>query len=80
MTVLGFAFYILLWWMAFFTVLPLGVRNLDEAGVESVPGVERGAPAAPSLMRKALIAAAIAAIVWIVLFVLWKTGVLNYRR
>ncbi|MEY2927640.1 MAG: hypothetical protein RL367_2117 [Pseudomonadota bacterium] len=39
------AIYILFWTMAAFVVLPFGVRNLHEAGVEPVAGQDRGAPA-----------------------------------
>lgn len=62
------AIYIILWWMALFVVLPIGVRNLDEAG-EAVPGHEAGAPAAPDLKRKALWAAGLAAVFWVVTMV-----------
>lgn len=49
----AFGIYVICWWMALFMVLPIGVRNLDEAGV-SPDGSERGAPAEP-LLRKKLI-------------------------
>lgn len=66
---LGVAIYVIVWWLAFFTMLPLGAKSLHEAGEEVAPGVERGAPQTPGLKRKAALAAAIAAIVW--LFIAW---------
>lgn len=39
------AIYILFWTISAFVVMPLGVRNLHEAGAEPVPGQDRGAPA-----------------------------------
>jgi predicted secreted protein len=75
--VLGLACYIILWWMAFFVMLPIGVRNLDEAGVEG-RGHERGAPEKPDLKRKAVWAAGLAAILWILLVVTWYF--VYYRR
>ncbi len=39
------AIYILFWTLSAFVVLPFGVRNLHEAGMEPVPGQDRGAPA-----------------------------------
>ncbi|MGE3142521.1 MAG: DUF1467 family protein [Hyphomonadaceae bacterium] len=79
MNLLGVAFYLITWWMAFFLLLPIGVRNLDEAGVESARGADRGAPAQPRLVRKALWAAAIAAVVWIIGFTLMATGLFDIR-
>jgi predicted secreted protein len=62
---LGIAIYLILWWLAFFLVLPIGVRNLDEAGEETPAGVERAAPARPKLWLKALWAAGLAAVLWL---------------
>lgn len=45
--------FTLVWWMVFFTMLPVGVRGQHEAN-EVVPGSEPGAPVVPDLKRKAL--------------------------
>jgi len=70
---LGLAIYVILWWLAFFTMLPMGAQSLHEADEASVPGVERGAPKSHRLVLKALIATGIAALVW--LFVAWAISV-----
>jgi predicted secreted protein len=70
---LGIAIYVILWWLAFFTMLPLGAQSLHEADEQAAPGVERGAPRAHRLRLKALLAAAIAAIAW--LGVAWAISV-----
>ena len=70
---LGLAIYVILWWLAFFTMLPLGAQSLHEAGEDAVPGVERGAPKSHRLGLKAALASAIAAIVW--LGVAWAISV-----
>lgn len=70
---LGLAIYAILWWLAFFTMLPMGAQSLHEADEVSVPGVERGAPKSHRLGLKALLATAIAALVW--LFVAWAISV-----
>ncbi len=70
---LGVAIYVILWWLAFFTMLPMGAQSLHEADEASVPGVERGAPKSHRLGLKAVIATGIAALVW--LFVAWAISV-----
>lgn len=70
---LGVAIYVILWWLAFFTMLPMGAQSLHEADEEAVPGVERGAPKSHGLRTKALLATAIAALVWLV--VAWAISV-----
>lgn len=62
---LGIAIFLILWWLAFFTMLPMGAQSLHEADEESVPGVERGAPKSHGLGKKALWATGIAAVVWL---------------
>jgi predicted secreted protein len=61
------AIYFILWWLCFFVMLPVGVRNLDEAGVTDARGHDRGAPVAPNLRQKALWAAGLALVVWAIL-------------
>lgn len=70
---LGIAIYLILWWLAFFTMLPLGAQSLHEADEAAVPGVERGAPKAHKLGLKALLASGIAAVLWLV--VAWAISV-----
>jgi len=61
------------WWIAFFALLPFGIRSQLEEG-RVVPGTDPSAPTAPKLRRKAIWAFVIALIVWAVLF-----GVIEYR-
>ncbi len=62
---LAIAIYLILWWLAFFTLLPVGAQSLHEADEAAVPGVERGAPKSHNLGMKALAAAVIAAVLWL---------------
>ena len=55
------------WWLAFFALLPVGVRSQLEEG-HVVPGTEPSAPTSPRLARKAIWALAIAIAVWACLF------------
>ncbi|MBL9097477.1 MAG: DUF1467 family protein [Alphaproteobacteria bacterium] len=55
------------WWLAFFMMLPIGVRSQLEDGAV-VPGTEPSAPTAPKLWKKALWALGLALAGWAVLF------------
>lgn len=55
------------WWLAFFAMLPFGVRSQLEDG-EVVPGSERSAPTTPNLRKKAIWAFVIALIAWGLLY------------
>ena len=53
----------LFWWLAFFTLLPIGVKSQLEHG-EVVPGTVESAPVTHNLVWKALGALVIALILW----------------
>jgi predicted secreted protein len=54
--------YFICWWLAFFIVLPIGVRIPEESALE--PGMADSAPIAPFLWRKALGATILSAIIF----------------
>lgn len=70
---LGIAIYVILWWLSFFTMLPMGARSAHEDGEQYVRGAEHGAPKAHNLRLKAGLATAISAVLW--LFVAWAVSV-----
>lgn len=63
--IMSVAIYVILWWLAFFTMLPMGAQSLHEADEQATPGVDRGAPRSHRIGLKALLAAGIAAVLWL---------------
>ena len=72
----GLMVFFVIWWTVIFAVLPLGVRR----GEDNVAGAERGAPAKPDLLRKALITTAITAVLWALWYVTWMLDVFSFRN
>ena len=62
---LGIAIFVILWWLAFFVLLPMGAHSAHEQGEKYVPGAEHGAPKVHNLRLKAAIATGIAAVLWL---------------
>lgn len=58
----GIMVYVILWWLIWFTLLPIGVRMPDRVEV----GHADSAPANPRLWLKAAIASLIAGVLWFV--------------
>ncbi len=72
----GIVLYAVFWFMSLFMILPLFIRNQEEAG-EVVPGTSAGAPDEP-LMKKKLIWTTIAAtIIWVIAFVVIESQVIT---
>jgi predicted secreted protein len=68
--ILTSAVFIICWWLCFFCLLPVGVKNLDEAGEAPSFGQERAAPARADLKKKAVWAAGLAVVLTAVIWVL----------
>ena len=60
------AVYLVIWWICFFVILPIGVRTQDE-DEETILGTVGSAPSRPMLVRKALATTVVAAIVLAIL-------------
>ncbi|HLV83785.1 MAG TPA: DUF1467 family protein [Devosia sp.] len=56
------AVFFVLWWISFVAVLPIGNKSFHEAGEEVVAGSDPGAPIAPRLLFKVLMATGLAAV------------------
>jgi predicted secreted protein len=73
--VTGIVVYVLIWWVVLFAVLPLWVtpRAPDE------PGYGTGAPHQPYMWRKVALTSAVAAIVWVGVYILVKEPWISFR-
>ena len=71
---ISLAAFFTIWWIVLFAVLPFGVRNAAEAGVDAPRGADPGAPLATHLGKKALWTTGIAALCFAALdaFVYWQ--------
>lgn len=70
----GMVVYLLLWWLTLFAVLPWG--NDPETRPET--GHAPSAPAVPRLRLKFLITTGIAAMIWIVVYILIKIEIIDF--
>ena len=75
----GLASYLILWWLALFLVLPIGVRGQAEEGTVEA-GTEPGAPVTSNIAKKALWATVLAAVLFVVLYHIIYGGWLTWER
>ena len=71
----GIVAYVVIWWVVIFAVLPVGIRPTEEGDI----GHAAGAPANPRLWFKAGVTTAVAAVLWVGLFLLVKSDLLSFR-
>ena len=72
--------YVLIWWVIFFSVLPLGIQSNKKKFKERIDGMDPGAPINPRIGKKFLITTIITSIIFIVIYYLVKFDLLNLRE
>jgi predicted secreted protein len=75
----GIVVFVVLWWVIFFTMLPIGVRTHDDEGTQGEPGHADSAPIKPLMWRKVLATTLIAAVVWGGYYWLQGSGLITLR-
>ena len=75
----GIIVYVVIWWVIFFTLLPVGVRTQQDEGTEVEPGHADSAPVKHYLWRKVLAASVIAAVLWGGYYWLQGSGLVTLR-
>ena len=72
--------YVMIWWVIFFSVLPVGIRSNKEVFKDKIGGVDPGAPKNPKIGKKFLITTLITTIIFLVIYYLVKFNLLNLRE
>lgn len=70
----GVVVFVLVWWTALFAVLPIGVRS-----AEAPPGGWRGTPERPLIAIKLAATTALAALIWLAIWLLIRSEWLSFR-
>jgi predicted secreted protein len=70
------ATFVVIWWIVLFAVLPFGVRPLEKGDI----GHAAGAPANPRLWFKAGVTTLVAIVVWLGVFALVNSDLIQFRQ
>ena len=71
--------YIIIWWIVFFSVLPVGIQSNKEIFKEKIEGMDP-APKNPKIAKKFLITTIITTIIFVLIYYLVKINLLNLRE
>ena len=72
--------YVLIWWMIFFSVLPIGIKSQNIEFKDDLRGNDPGAPKNPRIIKKFLITTLITSIIFAVIYYLTINNYLNLRE
>jgi len=71
--------YISIWWIVFFSVLPIGIKSQNAKFTDELHGNDRGAPKNPKIKKKFLITTLITSVLFFVIYYLVSQNYLNLR-
>ena len=69
------AVYVVIWWVVLFAVLPWGVRVPEK----TEPGFATSAPEQPRLWTKAAVTSGIAAVLWLITYLVVSSDLVSFR-
>ena len=72
--------FVIIWWIIFFSVLPVGIQSNKEKFKERIEGIDPGAPKNPKIAKKFLITTIITTLIFLVVYYLVKIDLLNLRE
>ncbi len=73
----GIAVYLVIWWIIIFAILPWGVRGIDSQDVAK--GHAFGAPEKPRIVTKMLVTTVVAAVIWLIIYLIAESGWISFR-
>ena len=72
--------YVMIWWIIFFSLLPVGIQSNKEVFKEKIGGMDPGAPKNTKIGKKFLITTLITTIIFAVIYYLVEIDLLNLRK
>ena len=71
--------YICIWWIVFFSVLPVGIKSQNLEFKDDLQGNDPGAPKNPKMAKKFFITTLITSIIFLIIYYLVNQNYLNLR-
>ncbi|MDC3308421.1 DUF1467 family protein [Candidatus Pelagibacter sp.] len=68
--------YIIIWWIVFFTILPIDVNRQKSIKIE---GEDTGSPENPKMLKKFIYCTGITTVIFVIIYLLIKYEYLNLR-
>ena len=72
--------YVMIWWIIFFSILPIGIKSNKEVFKDSMEGFDPGAPKNPKIAKKFLMTTIITSILFTMIYYVVDLGYFNLRN
>ncbi|MDA9624534.1 DUF1467 family protein [Pelagibacteraceae bacterium] len=72
--------YISIWWIVFFSVLPVGISSNKQKFSDNIQGNDPGAPKNPKIIKKFIVTTLITSILFLGIYCIVELGYFNLRE
>ena len=72
--------YVIIWWIVFFSVLPIGIKHSNKPFRNNLEGVDPGAPKNPNIFKKFLYTTFITTVIFVLIYYIVENGHFNLRE
>ena len=72
--------YVIIWWIVFFSVLPIGIKHNEKPFKNNLEGIDPGAPKNPNILKKFLYTTIITSAIFVGIYYMVSIEYLNLRE
>ncbi len=72
--------YVIIWWIVFFSALPVGIKHEKKRFNDNLEGNDPGAPKNPNIMKKFLFTTLLTTVIFIGIYYIVTNGYFNLRE
>tara|TARA_B100001057_G_scaffold52346_1_gene46499 strand:+ start:588 stop:842 length:255 start_codon:yes stop_codon:yes gene_type:complete len=72
--------YVIIWWIVFFSILPIGIQHYEKPFKNNLDGIDPGAPKNPNIFKKFLYTTLITTVIFAVIYYIVVSEYFNLRE
>ena len=72
--------FVIIWWVIFFSVLPIGIKHNDKPFKNNLEGNDPGAPKNPNILKKFLYTTLITSLIFVGIYYIVANEYFNLRE
>ena len=72
--------YVIVWWIVFFSILPIGIKHDEKPFRNNLEGIDPGAPKNPNILKKFLYTTLITTVIFVGIYYIVISNHFNLRE
>tara|TARA_Y100000741_G_C18050236_1_gene476113 strand:- start:131 stop:385 length:255 start_codon:yes stop_codon:yes gene_type:complete len=71
--------YVCIWWIIFFSLLPVGIKPNNSKFTDNISGIDPGAPKKANILKKFIYTTLITSVIFLSIYYMVNNEILNLR-